>query len=176
MILTGTEIKRNVSLGRITITPFDEKCINPNSYNYHLGNTYIKLDKGIESLNEKGYYELYDIIPEDGLILEPGFVYLCNTAETIGSERYVTSLLGKSSMGRLGLFLQLSADLGHQNEIHQWTLELTATIPTKIYPYMVIGQVTFWKVYGDTFKSKGYYKNFNLPTPSRGEVNDIIRD
>ena len=174
MILTGTEIKRNVSLGRITIDPFDEKCVNPNSYNYHIGNTYIKLDDSIEISDEKTYCKLCKNIPNEGLIIEPGFVYLCNTAETIGSKRYVTSLIGKSSMGRLGLFLQLSADLGHQNEIHKWTLELNATLPTKIYPFMVIGQVTFWKVYGKMFESRGYYKNFDLPTPSRGEKNDII--
>lgn len=170
MILTGSEIKRNVKLGRIIINPYNESCINPNSYNYHIGDTYIKLNGDIEKNSELDYHKLCDKIPQEGLVIEPGFVYLCNTAETIGSEKYVTSLIGKSSMGRLGLFLQLSADLGHQNEIHKWTLELTSILPTKIYPFMVIGQVTFWKVFGKSFESKGYYKNYDLPTPSRGEI------
>ena len=43
MILTGSEIKRNVELGNINIEPFNEKQINPNSYNYRLGEELLEL-------------------------------------------------------------------------------------------------------------------------------------
>lgn len=169
MILTGNKIREEVKNKRIVIEPFSEDQINPNSYNYRLGTEYIELD------NDK----LYDIknikqefnmkkIPEDGLILEPKKIYLCNTKEIIGSTEYITSLIGKSSMGRLGLFLQVAADLGHQGQIHKWTLELRASVPTKIYPNMRIGQVTFWKTYGEKLLQDGYYEKFDKPQISKG--------
>jgi dCTP deaminase len=110
-----------------------------------------------------------------GTLLLPRRVYLSSTLETIGSDHYVTSLIGKSSMGRLGLFLQLSADLGHQGEIHKWTLEIRPSIPIIVYPHMLIGQVTFWKVLGVKKASSGYYKNYDGPTVSRGVSHDIER-
>lgn len=169
MILTGNKIREEVKNKRIVIEPFSEEQINPNSYNYRLGTEYIELD------NDK-VYDIKNIeqefkmkkIPEDGLILDPKKIYLCNTNEIIGSTEYVTSLIGKSSMGRLGLFLQVAADLGHQGQIHKWTLELRASIPTKIYPNMRIGQVTFWKTYGEKLLQDGYYEKFDKPQISRG--------
>lgn len=169
MILTGNKIREEVKNKRIVIEPFSEEQINPNSYNYRLGTEYIELD------NDK-VYDIKNIeqefkmkkIPEDGLILDPKKIYLCNTKEIIGSTEYITSLIGKSSMGRLGLFLQVAADLGHQGQIHKWTLELRASIPTKIYPNMRIGQVTFWKTYGEKLLQDGYYEKFDKPQISRG--------
>lgn len=35
-MLTGTEIERRVKKGHIQITPYDPKCVNPNSYNLKL--------------------------------------------------------------------------------------------------------------------------------------------
>ncbi len=176
MILTGSEIKRNVSLGRIIIEPFNETQVNPNSYNYRLGDTYIEIkDDKTSDLKETQKDIKLHKLPEDGVIFYPNRMYLCNTYETIGSEYYVTSLIGKSSMGRLGLFLQLSADLGHQGEVHKWTLEIKPIIPIKVYPHMIIGQVTFWKPLGSYTKSKGYYKGFDEPKESRGIDYDLNR-
>jgi dCTP deaminase len=168
MILTGSEIKKEVIKKNIFIDPFNEENINPNSYNYSLGTSYIEVPENeiIDSKKPKNYKSL--TIPEKGLILKPNTLYLANTFERIGSKKHVTSLIGKSSMGRLGLFLQIAADLGHQNEIHQWTLELRCCKPLIIYPKMVIGQVTFWETKGEPFSYKGFYTNFNEPTSSKG--------
>src|SRR5205814_4381291 len=43
-----------------------------------------------------------------GYILKPGKVYLGATLERIGSDRYVTLLLGRSSIGRQGMFLNVN--------------------------------------------------------------------
>lgn len=169
MILTGSEIQKQVMSGVITIDPFSKDNINPNSYNYHLDKTYIEIDSNtvIDSRNPKNGYSSKQI-PEEGLVLNPDCYYLCNTKEIIGSKKFVTSLIGKSSMGRLGIYLQISANLGHQNEIHRWTLEIRCLKPVKVYAGMIIGQVTFWNVVGDVVPSCGYYTNFDLPTLSRG--------
>lgn len=169
MILTGQQIEKEVKLGNIVISPFNESQVNPNSYNYRLGEEYIEIDSdAIYDSKVRCDNSEVKKIPEEGMILEPRKLYLCSTYETLGSEMYVTSLIGKSSMGRLGLFLQVSADLGHQGEIHKWTLELRSSIPIKIYPKMLIGQVTFWKTYGDRYFKDGYYTKFNVPQMSQG--------
>ena len=76
------------------------------------------------------------------------FFYISTYMEGI-FYHFVPSLIGKSSLGRLGLFLQITADLGNLGAIHKWTLELKAVQPVKIYPLMRIGQVTFWDTQGD---------------------------
>lgn len=167
MILTGPEIALQVQNGGITIDPYDPARINPNSYNYSLGRDYIELDRNRRYAPDGTWQPTARSIPEDGLTLLPGRLYLCHTHERLGSADYVTSLIGKSSMGRLGLFLQISADLGHQHQIHQWTLELRACMPLRIYPGMVIGQVTFWATQGATLARPGYYGNLDGPTPSK---------
>lgn len=144
MILTGSEIEKQVRNGKINITPFDKGNINPNSYNYRLDYN-LKIVSHSVSLGEQSSEEAEIIeIPEDGYLLQPGRVYLANTFESIGSRFYVASLIGRSSLGRLGLFLRISADLGNLGPAHKWTLELKCVQPIKVYPKMKIGQVSFW--------------------------------
>lgn len=47
MILTGSQIIEEVKHGNIMIEPFSEKQVNPNSYNYRLGDYYIEMDDQI---------------------------------------------------------------------------------------------------------------------------------
>lgn len=170
MILTGCEIERCIEAGEIVIKPFDPAQLNPNSYNYKLGDSYIEFDERVVLDSHAVAARQPCPIPLDGLVLKPSSFYLCNTLEVIGSDKYVTSLIGKSSMGRLGLYLQISANLGHQGEVHRWTLELRCIQPLRIYPRMIIGQVTFWSVAGNALPSRGYYAQFDEPTLSRGSL------
>ena len=159
MILTGTQIKKEIKKGNITVVPFNANGINPNTYNYHLGH-FLKIYDHFD--DNKSVFRLIKI-PSNGFILTPGQLYLGHTLEIIGSKKYATSLIGRSSMGRLGLFLQTSANLGHTGEIHQWTLEIVATQRIKIYPEMTIGQVSFWTNLGKIKKYRGKYEYFNNP-------------
>ena len=89
------------------------------------------------------------------------FFYISTYMEGI-FYHFVPSLIGKSSLGRLGLFLQITADLGNLGAIHKWTLELKAVQPVKIYPLMRIGQVTFWDTQGDkNMRYDGKYAGFS---------------
>lgn len=161
MILTGSKINQSVREGNISISPFDQAELNPNSYNYRLGS---ELKMAYE--DGSGVHFLNVGFPEAGLILQPGNLYLGQTAEKIGSSSYAMSLIGRSSLGRLGLFLQVSANLGHTGSNHQWTLELYACQPIKIYPNMRIGQVSFWTNIGEMKDYERYYSNFNSPQKS----------
>ncbi|WP_416975821.1 dCTP deaminase domain-containing protein [Streptomyces sp. 4F14] len=164
MILTGTAIAEAVQRGEITISPFDEAMVNPNSYNYRLGST-LKVP-AVDIVDARRDTPCEEIaIPEDGYVLQPRTVYLGATAETIGSGVYVPSLIGRSSLGRLGLFLQISADLGQLGACHSWTLEMVAVQPLRVYSGMRIGQVSFWAHEGHRQPYQGYYGHISEPAP-----------
>lgn len=149
MILTGPEIKKQVFNKNIHIQPFHEKYLNPNSYNYHLDKILLEiLDNPIDPKKQCSFNKID--FNADGYVLKPDKVYLGNTYEEIGSDHYVTTLIGRSSVGRLGLFLQITADLGNLGAKHKWTLELKVVQPLRIYPMMAIGQVSFWCTHGNS--------------------------
>lgn len=162
MILTGSKIKEEIKNGNITIKPFSLDQVNPNSYNYRLGST-LKVFEKFDS-SKSLFKEIK--ISRGGYVLEPRKMYLATTKEIIGSSKYAMSLIGRSSMGRYGLFLQCSANLGHTTSKHKWTLEIVAAIPIKLYSEMVIGQVSFWRNLGSIKKYKGRYGFLNHPQES----------
>ncbi len=168
MILTGSEIKKEIKKENINISPFNESQINPNSYNYRLGNK-LKIFKQFD-----GECSIFKEIkmPEKGYRLEPNQMYLGHTFETIGSQKYAMSLIGRSSVGRLGLFLQISANLGHTTSNHQWTLEMVALKPLMVYPEMMIGQVSFWSNKGSITRYCGNHGKYNKPQESLLNINN----
>nr|WP_211245579.1 hypothetical protein [Actinomadura oligospora] len=50
-------------------------------------------------------------IGPSGLVLTPGELYLGHTLEQVGSDTYVPLLFGRSSVGRLGLFVEITAPI-----------------------------------------------------------------
>lgn len=164
MILSGLKIKEEVMNNNIFIEPFNENLLNPNSYNYRLGSELLEIcDDVIDPKNETHFKRIK--LDENGYILKPHKLYLGSTLECIGSNQYVTQLIGRSSVGRLGLFLQVTAPLGHVGCKLNWTLEMKAVQPLKVYKGMKIGQVTFWVMEGDKkidYKN-GKYNKFKKP-------------
>ncbi|EOL43660.1 dCTP deaminase [Enterococcus caccae] len=160
MILTGAEIIKEVKEQYIFIEPFHKENVNPNSYNYTLNKELIKIyhDSITNEIREEKLS-----LTEQGYILEPGILYLGVTNEKIGSSKYATSLIGRSSVGRLGIHLQISANLGHTGTYHRWTLEIRAAKKIRVYPNMKIGQVSFWCNQGQIDLYQGVYKEFNSP-------------
>lgn len=167
MILTGDEILKQVKTGAIKIAPFVAENINPNSYNYHLGDTLLEItDTVIDPMARTKHKKIK--LTSSGFTLLPGKLYLGSTMEQIGSDHYVTSLIGRSSVGRLGLFLQITADLGQLGAKHHWTLELTVVQPVRVYPGMKIGQVSFWAISGEKEHNyRGKYRHHSKPHPSK---------
>lgn len=157
MILTGKKIEDEFKKGNIVISPFNVQNLNPNSYNYRIGDS-IKVYQGMK--NDKPSFK-EEPIPDNGFVLKQGQTYLANTFEVIGSKKYAISLIGKSSIGRLGLFLQVSANLGHTGSEHRWTLELIAAKKIRIYKNMNIGQVSFWNNDGELIGYDGFFGSKN---------------
>lgn len=169
MILTGNEIGRAVEAQEIVISPFNDTQVGPNSYDFRLGTrcrTYenVELDARYENPTVE-----QDISPE-GLLLDPGRLYLVNTEEVIGSTRYVPIIRGRSSTGRLGIFVHITADLIDIGSINQLTLQLHAVAPVRIFAGMLIGQVTFWTVQGKIELYNGKYSKLQSPAGSLGHT------
>ena len=163
MILTGREIARQRALGRLTIEPFDLAQLNPVSYNYRLGSV---LRTHVAQLTDTHAGHQLDefTIPKDGVVLRPGRVYLGTTVEVIGSDVFVPSLIGRSSLGRLGMFLQFSADLGQVGSCHRWTLEIKVVQAIRVYAGMRAGQVTFWTAVGESLNYTGRFGHLSTAT------------
>jgi dCTP deaminase len=165
VILSGDAIRAAVACGDVVIEPFDEAQVGPNSYDFRLGNrckTYK--ERVLDPLKPNEVVE--SIIPPEGMLLSPGRIYLVNTLETMGSPKYVPIIRGRSSTGRLGLFIDVTADLGDLGSINQWTLQLVPILPILIYPGILIGQVTFWSTKGAPAAYNGRYKGRESPTES----------
>lgn len=160
MILTGKEIEKEVAAGRIEIDPFDPTKLNPNSYNVTLANelyTYAVDDyEGFIDAAEKHRLEEFAgdrTLDDDGVangwFLEPGRLYLGRTVERTHTDYYAPMLEGRSSVGRLGVFIHITAGFGDVGFDGFWTLEISCVEPVIIYAGMEIGQIFFHEVRGE---------------------------
>ena len=165
MILSGKEIKKK--LGKeIVIEPFNEKQLNPNSYNLRLHNELLVYDEPILDMKKENKVKKL-FIPEEGLVLETGKLYLGRTIEFTGTENYVPMLEGRSSIGRLGLFIHVTAGFGDVGFHGFWTLEIFCVQPIKIYSGVEICQIYYHSIEGDYEEyCSGKYQNNQGIQPS----------
>lgn len=117
-------------------------------------------------------------IPESGMILYPGVLHLGVTNEYTETHNLVPWLDGKSSSGRLGCSIHVTAGRGDIGFCDHWTLEITVVHPLKIYPHMPVGQLTYFEVKGSTrqtynkkqtvsYAHKGGKRENPVPIPSQ---------
>jgi dCTP deaminase len=166
VILTGVEIEREVRAGRIVIDPFDRKYIEPNSYGFHLADRFLVYTSDVLSVDEP--CETTTIrIPEDGLVLEPGRLYLGATKQTMGSPTYAATLYARRSISTLGVWIQFSAPLGHTGAIIPWTLEVACTQHVRVYAGMPFGKIAFWATTPGAVSYGGKYARSTGPTESK---------
>lgn len=166
MILSGTKIQEKVLSGEIVIEPFSPLQINPNSYNFRLGRTLkVYADPIIDPKQPNKTYT--EEIPPEGFVLQPSKLYLGHTEEVMGSNHFVPIIRGRSSIGRIGLFVHITADLIDIGSINQWTLQMHCVQPVRIYAGMLIGQVTFWRVEGEISLYQGKYQGSRGPMSSQ---------
>ena len=142
MILTDKTINDEISEGNIVIEPFNLEYLGTNSYDLTLHNTLILYTDSVLDVRKKNLSAPM-IIPPEGLILQPNVIYLASTVEYTETLRHVPVIQGKSSLGRLGLFVHVTAGFGDVGFKGHWTLELVCVQPLKIYPGMKIAQITY---------------------------------
>lgn len=165
MILSGEEIHRR--LGKdIAIKPFHKERVNPNSYNLTLHNKLlIYTGENLDMKRENPVQEI--TIPEEGLLLEPGRLYLGRTREYTETRNLVPMLEGRSSVGRLGLFIHVTAGFGDVGFCGYWTLEIFCVQPIRIYADVEICQIYYHTLEGDYQEYvSGKYQNNQGIQPS----------
>lgn len=154
MTLSDSVILEEKLAGRIFIGNFKRENLNPNSYDLTLAPELKYYEDPILDVRNPNREIVTKTMDENGFVLYPGTVYLYCCNEKIGVHKNIRAKVeGKSSLGRLGLFVHVTAgfiDTGFQGSL---VLELVATQPIRIYPNMKIAQIEFTRVEGEILES-----------------------
>jgi dCTP deaminase len=162
MILSGEEIRRNLG-SNIHIDPFDPSRLNPNSYNLTLHNELITYEEVVLDMGQVNRTRRLTI-PKEGLVLSPQKLYLGRTVERTETHNLVPMIEGRSSIGRLGMFVHVTAGFGDVGFCGYWTLEIFSVQPIRIYPGIEICQIFFHQIAGEIreYCSDKYQNNHDI--------------
>jgi dCTP deaminase len=148
MILSDKKILEAIEQGEIVIEPYSREFLGTNSYDVHLGKWLATYKDAVLDARKHNEIEHF-IIPEEGFVLQPGKLYLGVTAEYTETHNSVPFLEGKSSVGRLGIDIHATAGKGDVGFCNHWTLEISVSVPVRVYAGMPIGQLIYFSVEGD---------------------------
>lgn len=164
MILSGLEIKKRLG-SDILIDPFDESRLNPNSYNLRLHDELVVYDTEVLDMRQDNPHRTIQI-PKNGLGITPGKIYLGRTVEYTETKNLVPMLEGRSSIGRLGLTVHVTAGFGDVGFKGYWTLEIQCVQPIVIYPFVDICQIYYHTIEGEyePYTSGKYQNNTGIQT------------
>jgi len=165
MIITAPEISKNIKSGKIVIEPYSRSQVGTISYKFKIGDKIAAIKHSLDS--RKSIDLIFEKIPQDGYLLEPNTLYLAQTHEVMGSNHFAQQIFALRDVGSAGIFIHVSADLGHSGAITQWTLEITTDHYVYIYPHQFIGQIIFWKLDGEVSSYHGEYNNMPHSLPSK---------
>ena len=165
-MLTKSAIMEEIRKGNIVIQPFNQKQLNPNSYNVTLNERleYYTSDV-LDAYKENPTEEI--IIPKEGYVLKPNVLYLARTNEYTETYNLVPGIDGRSSIGRLGIEIHRTAGFGDVGFRGTWTLEITAIMKVRVYPNMQIGQLYYEEITGEPTNYEGRYQDQIEATPCR---------
>jgi dCTP deaminase len=178
-ILTGHEIKRQMGLGAIRISPFDPEQVAQASVDLHLypelavyqgtyqptGNPRCPCRPCTQGdcsglyLAEPAEVDRFRI-PSAGLWLMPGVFYLGATIERVWSDRFALVLDGKSSPGRKGLKVHFTAGYIEPGFDGQVTLEIEVSVPLRVHTGWPVAQLRFHPLVGkvESYADRGHYR------------------
>ena len=153
MILSDNKIREAIENGEIVIEPYKPDCLGTNSYDVHLGKTLAIYKDEVLDARKHNKITYMEIGPE-GIVLQPGTLYLGVTEEYTETHNSVPFLEGKSSIGRLGIDIHATAGKGDVGFCNTWTLEISCVHPVRVYAGMPIGQLIYFSIEGDI---RNYY-------------------
>jgi dCTP deaminase len=148
MIFSDKKILAGLAEGQIVIDPFRPECLGTNSYDVHLGKYLAVYKDRVLDARKHNQVEEFEIGPE-GILLQPGTLYLGVTEEYTETHNAVPFLEGKSSVGRLGIDIHATAGKGDVGFCNSWTLEISCVQPVRVYAGMPIGQLIYFHVEGE---------------------------
>ena len=162
MILSGQQICARMD-SDIEIDPFDEANLNPNSYNLTLHDELLTYEEVVLDMRKANRVRRIEI-PAAGLVLGPNQLYLGRTVERTVTHNLVPMIEGRSSIGRLGLFVHVTAGFGDVGFAGYWTLEMFAVQPVRVYPGVPICQIFYHEICGEIteYVSDKYQNNRDI--------------
>ena len=162
MVLSGHEIMQHLGKN-IIIDPFDEAKLNPNSYNLTLHDELMIYEEVVLDMKKANRVRRIAIPPE-GMDLHANQLYLARTAERTETHNLVPMIEGRSSVGRLGLFVHVTAGFGDVGFCGYWTLEMFAVQPVRVYPGVPICQIFYHDLRGEVteYQSDKYQHNTDI--------------
>ncbi|MDR0912896.1 MAG: dCTP deaminase [Methanobrevibacter sp.] len=184
-ILSDVDIKKYIDDGKICIDPIEdaEKQIQPSSVDMRIGNefkTFKIVRKPFidpkDPTDISSYMQSIFIDEGDSFIIHPGEFALATTYEFVEiPDDLVARVEGRSSMGRLGITMHVTAgyiDPGFKGKI---TLEISniGKMPVALYPGQRVCQIVFETMTSPSQKPYGHpdrkskYMNQKHPVSSR---------
>ena len=162
MILTDEQILAEMERGTIVIEPYDRSCLGTNSYDVHLGRYLATYRDRVLDARKHNEIEVFEI-PAEGFVLEQNTLYLGGTEEYTETHAHVPFLEGKSSVGRLGIDIHATAGKGDVGFCNYWTLEISVSMPVRVYYGMPVGQLIYFGLQGDvqTFYNRKLSAKYN---------------
>ncbi len=145
MILSDIKIKELLDSGDLIIDPIDEQSIQPASVDCRLGNHFLIVEENkmeVINLDQEIHYRE---IESDSITIPPHSFLLATIQEYVKVPDNLTAFVeGRSSVGRIGLFIQNAGwvDPGFEGRI---TLELynAGSLPIKLQAGKRICQLVF---------------------------------
>jgi dCTP deaminase len=147
MLISGDEIRRRMGTD-LEIEPFDAQRLNPNSYNLSLHSELLIYEEIVLDAAAPNRYRRISIPPE-GITLQPGVLYLGRTVEYTETRNLVPMIQGRSSIGRLGLFINPGGSYGDCGYCGTWTIEMHCVQPVRIYAGIQIAQIYYLQLEGN---------------------------
>ena len=147
MLLSGQAIQSQLGK-QISIDPFQEDRLNPNSYNLALHDELLIYEEVVLDAAAPNRYRRIEI-PLTEYTLQPNQLYLGRTAEFTETDGLVPMIQGRSSLGRLGLFINPGGSIGDVGYRGTWTLEMHCVQPVRVYAGMQICQIYYMQLPGE---------------------------
>lgn len=162
MILSGEEIRRRQNR-ELRIDPFDPDRLNANSYNLSLHHELLVYEEVVLDAATPNRYRRIEI-PAEGIVLQPNQLYLGRTVEHTEAHGVVPLIQGRSSLGRLGLFINPGGSLGNAGYCGTWTLEMHCVQPVRLYRDIQICHIFFMELLGacDEYAGGKYQNSWDI--------------
>jgi len=170
VILSDKTLKEMIGSGELGMTPLTEESIQPASIDCRLGNHFLVVEDRQMQIIDLNTEITYREIEDDSITIPPHSFLLATTLESVKLPDNLTAFVeGRSSIGRIGLFIQNAGwvDPGFEGQI---TLELynANSLPIRLEAGRRICQLVFCKM--DQVASvpyRGKYQNQKRATGSQ---------
>ena len=170
MILSDATLKSMIESGELLVEPLADQSIQPASIDCHLGSDFLVVEDRQMHTIDLSSEILYREITGDTIVIPPHSFLLATTQEYVRLPNNLTAFVeGRSSIGRIGLFIQNAGwvDPGFEGQI---TLELynANSLPIRLEAGRRICQLVFCKMDREALNPyRGKYQGQRHTTGSR---------